>query len=121
VRGRKIAVFVVALIVGLMHAFYVRSIFVASPVAAYFLVATILFIVGAFAALTPGALGKVAAAGVLVLSIIDCGLIYATRTFPTPFFGGRILSWSMNWVPPGVVQVFAAQVVLIILAIYALS
>jgi len=120
-RGRRIGVFVVALVVGLLHAFYVRNIFVTSPVAAYFLVATILFIVGAFVALTSGTLGKLADAGLLALSLIDCGLIFATRTFPTPFFGGRILSWSMSWIPPGVVQVFVAQVVLIILTIYVLS
>ena len=88
----------VAALVGLLDAFYAfhfRNILVTFPVAAYVLVATILFIVEA--ALTSGTLGKFADSGLLALSIIDCTLIYATRGFPTRFFGGRILSWSMNW------------------------
>jgi len=119
--GLKIAVLVVGLIVAVMHVFYVRSIFISSMVGGYFLVATVLFAVGAIASVTSGRIRKVALYGLLALSIIDCGLIYATRTFSTPLFGGRILSWSMNWVPPGVVQVFIAQVVLIGLAGYALT
>ena len=120
-RGVKIAIFVVALVVSFLHAPWVRSIFFSATIGGYFLAATILFAIGAFAALTSGKLARVAVSGLLALSIIDCALIYATRTFPTPFFGGRVLAWSSNWMPPGPVQIFIAQVVLIILAAYALA
>jgi len=117
---KKIAVFGVAVIVALLHAPYVRAIFFSTTVGGYFLVATILFAIGAFATLTSGRLLKLAFSGLLALSIIDCALIYATRTFPTPFFGGRVLGWSSGWMPPGTVQVFTAQVVLIVVTAYAL-
>ena len=87
--GQKIAIFVVALVVALLHTFYVRSIFSFPTVGGYFLIATILFAIGAFASLTSGKLAKRGVTGLFALSMIDCALIYATRTFPTPFFGGE--------------------------------
>jgi hypothetical protein len=121
IGAMRLSVFAVAFVVGLMHTFYVRTIYFSLTVGGYFLTATILFIIGAFACLISGRLSRLAVPGLFALSIIDCGLIYATRTFPTPFFGGRVIPWSSSWMPPGAIQVFIAQVVLIILTAYVLA
>jgi len=116
----KIAILVVALIVAISHAFYVQYISDSFSIGGYFLMATILFAAGGFAALTSGKLFKPATIGLFVLSVIDNALIFVTTSVATPLSGGQVFGWSMDWNPPGQVQVLVAQVVLMILTVYVL-
>ena len=116
----KIAILVVALIVAISHAFYVQYISDSFSIGGYFLLATILFAAGGFAALTSGKLFKPATIGLFVLSVIDNALIFVTTSVATPLSGGQVFGWSMDWNPPGQVQVLVAQVVLMILTVYVL-
>jgi len=116
----KIAILVVALIVAISHAFYVQYISDSFSIGGYFLMATILFAAGGFAALTSGKLFKPATIGLFVLSVIDNALIFVTTSVATPLSGGQVFGWSMDWNPPGQVQVLVAQVVLMILTAYVL-
>jgi hypothetical protein len=64
---------------------------------------------------------KAANFGLIPLAIVDNVLIFYTRTFPSAFFRGRIIPWSVSWIPPGAVQVLVGQIVLIILSAILLS
>jgi hypothetical protein len=115
-RGLRGAVLVVALLLALAHGLYVRIILVRVPIGAYFLVATALFFAGGIVAfLASGMLFRIANFGLILLAIIDNLLIIYTRTFPNIFFG-RIVPWSMGWNPPGTVQFFVGQLVMIFLS-----
>jgi hypothetical protein len=116
----KVAILVVALFVAISHAFYVQYISDSFSIGGYFLVATILFVAGGFAVLTSGNLFKPAVIGLFVLSVIDNLLILVTTSVATPLSGGQVFGWSMDWMPPGQVQVLIAQVVLMILTGYLL-
>ena len=120
VSSAKIAILVIALFVAISHAFYVEYISDSFSIGGYFLVTTILFAAGAFAALTSGKLFKPAVAGLFVLSLIDNLLILLTATTPTPLSGGQAFGFSMDWMPPGSVQVLVAQVLLMVLTGYVL-
>jgi len=120
VSSAKIAILVIALFVAISHAFYVEYISDSFSIGGYFLVTTILFAAGAFAALTSGKLFKPAVAGLFVLSLIDNLLILLTATTPTPLSGGQAFGFSMDWMPPGSVQVLVAQVVLMVFTGYVL-
>jgi hypothetical protein len=116
-RGLRGAVLVAALLIAFAHSLYVRAIFFLFTVGAYFLVATVLYVLGGLAAsLARGRLFKIANLGLILLAIVDNLLIIYTRTLPSIFFGGRIVPWSMGWDPPGAVQVFLGQILLIILS-----
>jgi hypothetical protein len=100
----------------------VRTIFRAPLIGGYFLVSLILFLAGGVVvAVGRGKLFRLANMGLILLSIIDNALIVYTRTTPSQFFNGRVLSWSVGWFPTGVVQVFIAQTILIIMSAYALK
>ena len=116
----KVAILAVALFVAISHAFYVEYISDSFSIGGYFLVTTILFAAGAFAALTSGKLFKPALAGLFVLSLIDNLLILLTATTPTPLSGGQAFGFSMDWMPPGSVQVLVAQVILMVFTGYVL-
>ncbi len=116
----NVTILVVALVDAISHAFYVQFISFSLSIGGYFLVATILFAVGGIAALTTGKLFKPAVIGLFVLSLIDNLLILVTATTPTPLSGGQAFGFSMDWMPPGNVQVFVAQVVLMVLTAYVL-
>lgn len=118
VSALQVGVFVIALVLAISHAFYVQFIFDSLSIGGYFLVSTILFAAGAFAALTSGKLFKPAVIGLFVLSLIDNLLILVTATTPTPLSGGQAFGFSTDWMPPGNVQVFVAQVVLMVLTGY---
>ena len=114
-RGLRAAVFVLALLQVVAHAAFVRIPFVLRPAGAYFLLATALYLIGGLAVLfVSGRLFRIANLGLIFLAIIDDLLIIYTRSYPSIFFGGRILPWSASWNPPGTVQVFVGQVILII-------
>ncbi len=116
----QVGIFVVALVLAISHAFYVQFISGSLSIGGYFLVSTILFAAGAFAALTSGKLFKPAVIGLFVLSIIDNLLILVTATTPTPLSGGQAFGFSTDWMPPGSVEIFVAQVVLMVLTAYVL-
>lgn len=118
VSALQVGVFVIALVLAISHAFYVQFISASLSIGGYFLVSTILFAAGAFAALTSGKLFKPAVIGLFVLSLIDNLLILVTATTPTPLSGGQTFGFSTDWMPPGNVQVFVAQVVLMVLTGY---
>lgn len=81
----------------------------------YFLISTIVFIVGGIL-VAAGRLFKLASIGLILLSIIDNILLIYTRTMPNVFFGTS-LHWSWNWYPLGTVQVLVGQTILIILCV----
>jgi hypothetical protein len=118
--GLQIAVFVVALIVAIFHALLVQFIVYSVSIGGYFLVTTILFAAGAFAALTSGKLLKPALIGLFLVALIDNALILITTSVPTPLSGGQVFGWGTDWNPPGQVQVLIAQIILMILTAYAL-
>jgi len=117
----QIGILVLALVDAISHAFYVQFIVDSLSIGGYFLVSTILFAAGGFAALTSGKLFKPAVVGLIVLSLIDNVLILITATTPTPLSGGQAFGFSMGWMPLGSVQVFVIQVVLMVVAKYALA
>jgi hypothetical protein len=120
VSALQVGIFVIALFLAISHAFYVQFISYSLSIGGYFLVSTILFAAGGFAALTSGKLFKPAVIGLFVLSLIDNLLILVTATTPTPLSGGQAFGFSTDWMPPGNVQVFVAQVVLMVLTGYVL-
>jgi hypothetical protein len=83
-------------------------------IGAYFLISTILFIVGGIL-VAAGKLFNLANIELIVLSIIDNVLLIYTRTMPNIFFGTRSLHWSWGWYPLGTVQILVGQTILIIL------
>jgi hypothetical protein len=116
----QVVILVIALFLAISHAFYVQFISYSLSIGGYFLVATILFAAGGFAALTSSKLFKPAVIGLFVLSLIDNLLILVTATTPTPLSGGQAFGFSMDWIPPGSIQVFVVQVVLMVLSSYVL-
>ena len=116
----KFAILVIALLVAISHAFYVQYISDSVSIGGYFLVATILFAAGGFAALTSGKLFKPAVIGLFALSLIDNLLILVTTSVATPLSGGQVFGWSTDWMPPGQVQVLIAQIILMLLTGYVL-
>ena len=119
-NGILIAILVLALVNALLHGLLIGPTGMgATPISGFFLVTTILFLVGGLA-VACRKVSKLAVVGLLALSIIDEVLLVLTRTVPTPFFGGRILAWSVT-VPPSSVEVLILQLAIIILTGYALT
>jgi hypothetical protein len=82
-------------------------------IGAYFLIATIVYILGGFC-VGSGRLFKLANVGLIVLAIVDNLLLIDTRTMPNIFLP-RIIPWSAGWFPLGTVQVLIGQSLLIVL------
>jgi hypothetical protein len=82
-------------------------------IGAYFLISTILFILGGIL-VASGRLFKLANLGLIILSVIDNVLLVYTRVMPNIFFS-RSLHWSWGWYPLGTVQILIGQTVLIVL------
>ena len=87
-------------------------------IGAYFLLATIIYVVGGIFVAT-GKLFKLANIGLIVLAIVDNILLVYTRTMSNVFFR-RIIPWSWNWFPLGTVQVFVGQIIIIVLCMILL-
>ena len=118
----RFAILLDAIFIAIGHVWYVRAIFRAPLIGGYFLVSLLLFLAGGIVVVVAGGkLFRFANIGLILLAIIDNALIVYTRTMPSPFFNGRVLSWSAGWFPTGVVQVFIAQTILIIMSAYALK
>ena len=82
-------------------------------IGAYFLIATVLFVLGGILVVA-GKLFKVANLGLIMLALLDNLLLLYTRTMPNLFFG-RAIPWSWEWFPPGTVQIFLGQTIIIVL------
>jgi hypothetical protein len=79
----------------------------------YFLVSTVIYVLGAvFAGI--GKLLKLTNYGLIAMAVIDELLLIYTREMPNVLFG-RMVHWSMGWFPLGTVQVFIGQFILIVL------
>lgn len=118
--GSKILAALIALdsiVIAVGHAPLIRVITSPFPMAfligLYFLVSTIIFLLGAvFAGL--GKLFKLTNYGLIAMAVIDELLLVYTREMPNIFFR-HIASWSTGWFPLGTVQVFIGQLILIVL------
>ncbi len=82
-------------------------------IGAYFLIATIIFILGGLF-VASGRIFTLANVGLILLAIVDNLLLIDTRTMPNIFLG-RIIHWSTGWFPLGTVQVLLGQSLLIVL------
>ncbi|HYW00302.1 MAG TPA: hypothetical protein VE862_02470 [Candidatus Acidoferrum sp.] len=120
-RALRYAIVLVSILIALGHTWWAQIIFRSAMIGGYFLIATILFLVGGVLAWrTSGAWFRFANLGLILLAILDNALIYYTRTVPSMLSMGRVFSWSAGWWPTGAVQVFVAQSLLIVLSGYAL-
>lgn len=99
------------------HAPLIRVIFsrfpMALPIGGYFLVSTIIFILGGIFVVS-GRLLKLSNFSLILLAIVDNLLLIYTRAMPNIFFN-RITHWSWEWFPPGTVQIFIGQTIIIVL------
>jgi hypothetical protein len=82
-------------------------------IGAYFLIATILFVLGGIFVVW-GRLFKLSNLGLIILAIVDNVLLVYTRAMPNIFFG-RAIPWSWGWNPLGTVQILLGQTLIIIL------
>jgi hypothetical protein len=89
------------------------SLFPFMAIGVYFLIATILYILGGVL-VASGKLFKLANLGLIALALLDNGLLIYTRSVPNVFFQ-RAVPWSWGWVPLGTVQIFIGQAILIVL------
>jgi len=120
-RWLRYAILIMSVLVALGHTDWIRIIFRSPMIGGYFLISTMLFLVGGILTWrTSGKWFRFANVGLILLSILDNALIYYTRTVPSMLSMGRVFSWSTGWWPTGVVQVFVGQPLLIILSGYAL-
>jgi len=106
-----------SLVLAYGHAPLIRIITGSFPLAfligLYFLVSTVIFILGAVLA-GLGKLLKLTNYGLIALAVIDELLLIYTREMPNIIFG-RTLAWSMTLYPLGTVHVFICQLILIVL------
>jgi hypothetical protein len=146
----QVGLFLLGLVGSVFHLWLASVMRLSSPIGAYFAIAGVLFLVGSVFVLIHGFgfLFKLGAGGLIALSAIDNGLLYYTRTFGAGFvfrlfpssatfrrpptnatISGRPLGgpppgagapWSVSWIPPGAVQFFVLQSVIIIIAAVAL-
>jgi len=95
------------------HVNLIRAIYFSLPIGGYFLVSTVIFVLGAVF-VASGKLFKLANIGLIALAIIDEILLVYTRTMSNIFFQ-RTIHWSWGWQPLGTVQILVGQAVLIVL------
>jgi hypothetical protein len=88
-------------------------------IGAYFLIATILFILGGIL-VASGKLFELANLGLIILDVVDNALLIYTRSMPNVFFQ-RLVPWSWEWFPLGTVQIFIGQTVIIVLCALLIS
>ncbi len=87
-------------------------------IGAYFLVFTVLYILGAIL-LATGKFYRSTTWGFAAMSVIDNLLLIYTRTMPNIFFG-RMLPWSWTLFPVGTVEVLLGQLIITILCVILL-
>lgn len=82
-------------------------------IGAYFLFATVVYILGGIFVAT-GKLFKLANIGLIALAVVDNALLVYTRAMPSIFFG-REIPWSWGWFPLGTVQVLIGQIIIVVI------
>ena len=102
-----------ALIMAVGHVPLIRAILFYFPIGAYFLFATVVYVLGGIFVVV-NKLFKLSNVGLIIMAVVDNVLLIYTRTMPNIFFP-RIISWSWNWYPLGTVQIFIGQTILIVL------
>ena len=89
-----------------------RAVFPFFLIGVYFLIAVIVYILGGILVVVRR-LFKLANFGLIVLAVIDNVLLIYTRTMPNIFFG-RVSGWSWSLLPPGTVEIFIGQAIIIV-------
>jgi hypothetical protein len=112
-RVQSVVVFLVALIMAWGHAPIIRSIFFSFELGAYFLFATVVYVLCGILLLARR-LFKLANVGLILMAIVDNLLLVYTRTMPNIFFR-RVVPWTWEWNPLGTVQIFVGQLIIIVL------
>ena len=114
----RLVVLVDALLMAAGHVPLIRSIFFFFPIGAYFLFATIVYVLGgAFVAVNK--LFKLSNCSLIILAIVDNVLLIYTRTMPNIFFP-RVFPWSWSWVPLGTGQILIGQLAIVLLCVVLL-
>jgi hypothetical protein len=88
-------------------------------IGAYFLIATILYVLGGIL-VASGKLFKLANLGLIILAVADNALLIYTRSMPNIFFQ-RAIPWSWGWFPLGTVQIFIGQAIIIVVCALLIS
>ena len=91
----------------------IRVITFSISIGGYFLVSTIIYVLGAIF-IASGKLFKLANFGLILMAIVDNILLVYTRTMPSIFFH-RVIPWSSSLYPIGTIQIFVGQAIVIVL------
>ena len=114
----RVLVLVDALLMAVGHVPIIRAISFSFPIGAYFLFATVVYVLGGIFVVA-NKLFKLSNASLIILAIADNILLVYTRELPN-FFFHRILPWSWSWLPPGTGQICIGQALLIVFCAYLL-
>jgi len=109
----RVTVLLDALLMAWGHAPLIRAIFRSPSIGGYFLFSTVVFVLGGILVVS-GKLFKLANVDLVILGVVDNLLLVYTRTMPNIFFR-RPIPWSWEWFPPGTVQIFFGQAIIIVL------
>jgi len=112
----RVLVLVDSLLMAVGHVPIIRAIFFSFPIGAYFLFATVVYVVGGFLVVA-NKLFKLSNISLIILAIVDNVLLIYTRELPN-FFFHRILPWSWGWLPPGTGQICIGQALLVVFCAY---
>lgn len=114
----RLVVLVDALLMAAGHVPLIRAIFFSFPIGAYFLFATIVYVLGG-ASVAVNKLFKLSNFSLMTLAIVDNVLLIYTRTMPNIFFP-RVFPWSWSWVPLGTGQILIGQLAIVLLCVVLL-
>ena len=114
----RVLVLIDALLMAVGHVPIIRAIFFSFPIGAYFLFATVVYILGGILVVA-NKLMRLSNVSLIILAIVDYILLVYTRELPN-FFFHRILPWSWGWLPPGTGQICIGQTLLVIFCGYLL-
>jgi hypothetical protein len=102
-----------ALLMAVGHVPIIRVIFTNFPVGAYFLFATVVYVLGGVFVVANKLL-RFSNYSLIILAIVDNVLLVYTRTMPNVIFK-RVFPWTWSWFPPGTVQICIGQAILVVL------
>ncbi|HKM78586.1 MAG TPA: hypothetical protein VJZ03_05880 [Candidatus Bathyarchaeia archaeon] len=114
----RVLVLVDALLMAVGHVPIIRAIFFSFPIGAYFVFATVVYVLGGVFVVA-NRLFRLSNASLIILAIVDNILLIYTRELPN-FFFHRILPWSWGWLPPGTGQICIGQALLVVFCGYLL-
>jgi hypothetical protein len=114
----RLVVLVDALLMAAGHVPLIRAIFFSFPIGAYFLFATVVYVLGGILAVVRK-LFKLSNFSLITLAIVDNILLIYTRTMSNIFFP-RIFPWSWSWIPLGTGQILIGQLAIVALCVILL-